>query len=159
MGGSDCDISKLRVGVRNRIGRHVTLIGVDCAVLFAAKTRARGGIKMNAAQSVCGICVRRTARRFRLEQEALKVSNGKEQAPRIFIFPSLALSLCCCCRLLPAVRRGLRRFRTHLLLIRSLENGVDGTAAACSLLSQAQCREGENGWPLDPCRWPCEDDV
>ena len=48
---------------------------------------------MNAAQSVCGICVRRTARRFRLEQEALKVSNGKEQAPRIFIFPSLALSL------------------------------------------------------------------
>ena len=62
VGGSDCDISKLRVGVRNRIvhGRHVTLIGVDYAVLFAAKTRAREGIKMNAAQSVLGICVRRT---------------------------------------------------------------------------------------------------
>ena len=54
---------------------------------------------MNAAQSFCGICVRRTARRFRLEQEALKVSNGKEQAPRIFIFPSLSLSLL----LLPSV--------------------------------------------------------
>jgi hypothetical protein len=39
------------------------------------------------------VCALRKPRRFRLEQEALKVSNGKEQAPRIFIFPSLALSL------------------------------------------------------------------